>query len=289
MHAPPSDALKLAEAFKDSNPAYLKLIPHEGWLRAQRAQNIPWKQTETLFLQECGVKTSYSTLRRFLADTDRLRAAWAEAQADPAPSPSPDLAREEPPDTAERDASQARIGELEAELLEREERLAAQQREIAELRQRTLAFEAERDALAAQAQTFDDWPSDPGAMRRGFALGLLGGLILAALALAAWLWFAETPLRGLAAFAEASALIPMPGSGWLAALRMHRTFLYIEAAVIAAALLCGLGALRAGALALLVWLTYSAMLHRQSGAFWILLFLTVRVSTSLLYARRDFP
>ena len=263
MHPPPPDALKLTEAFKDSNPAYLKLIPHEGCARAQRARNTSWKHMETLFLQECGVETSYSTLRRFLADTDRLRAAWAAAPSDPAPSPTPDLAREEPPDTAERDASHARIVDLEAELVEREEQLVAQQREIAELRQRTLAFETERDALAAQAQTFDDWPSAPGAKRRGFVLGLLAGLVLAALALAAWLWFAQTPLRGLAAFAEASALIPMPGAGWLAALRPHRTFLYVEAAVIAAGLLCGIGALRAGALALLVWLTYSAMLHRQ--------------------------
>jgi hypothetical protein len=177
-----------------------------------------------------------------------------------------------------------------SELVEREEQLAAQQRELAELRQRPLAFEAERDALAAQAERFDDdWHPGPGAPRRGFALGLLAGLVLAALALAAWLWFAQTPLRGLAAFAEASALIPMPGSGWLATLRVHRTFLYVEAAVIAAGMLCGIGALRVGALALLVWLTYSAMLHRQYGVFWILLFLTVRVSGSLLYARRDFP
>jgi hypothetical protein len=79
----------------------------------------------------------------------------------------------------------------------------------------------------------------------------------------------------------------MPGPDWLAALRPHRTFLYIEAAVIAAGLLCGLGALRVSALGLLVWLTYSAMLHRQYGAFWILLFLTVRISGSLLSSRRD--
>ena len=54
MHVPPPDALRLAEAFKDSNPAYLKLIPHEGCLRAARAQNIPWKQLETRFQTECG-------------------------------------------------------------------------------------------------------------------------------------------------------------------------------------------------------------------------------------------
>jgi hypothetical protein len=76
---------------------------------------------------------------------------------------------------------------------------------------------------------------------------------------------------------------------WRFALRRHRTFLYVEAAAIAAALLCGLGALRACALALLVWLTYSAMIHRLYPAFWILLFLTVHVSRSLLSSRRDFP
>ena len=276
MHAPPPDALKLAEAFKDSNPAYLKLIPHEGCLRAQRARNTSWKQTEMLFLQECGVKTSYSTLRRFLADTDRQRAAWAAET--PAASPGPALPREDPPNPAAREASQSRLGALEAELaalraegFEREEQLVAQQREIAELLQRNLAIEAERDAFAAQAATFDDgWPPPPGAKRRGCALGLLAGLLLAALALAAWLIFTEAPLRGLAAFAEASALVPaLPARDWLAALRPHRTFLYVAAAVIAAGLLCGLGPLRACALGLLVWLTYSAMIHRLYGAFWI--------------------
>jgi hypothetical protein len=298
MHAPPPDALQLAEALKDSNPAYLKLIPHETCLRAARARNIPWKQLETRFQTECGEKTSYSTLRRFLGDTDRLRAAWAEAMTDPAPSPGRALPREDPPNPADREASQSRLAALEAELaalravgFEREEQLVAQQHEIAELLQRNLAMEAERDALATQTKTFDDgWPPPPGAKRRGCALGLLAGLLLAALALAAWLIFTETPLRGLAAFAEASALVPaLPGRDWLAALRPHRTFLYVAAAVIAAGLLCGLGPLRACALGLLVWLTYSAMIHRLYGAFWILLFLTVRVAGTLLYSRRDFP
>ena len=295
MHAPPPDALQLAEAFKDSNPAYLKLIPHEGCLRAARAQNIPWKQLETQFQQECGEKTSYSTLRRFLGDADRLRATWAEAMTDPAPSPGPALPREDPPNPAAREAWQSRIAALEAELgalrmesFEREEQLVAQQHEIAELLQRNLAIEAERDALATQAATFDDW-HPAAAPRRGCALGLLAGLLLAALALAAWLWFAETPLPGLAAFAEASAFAPRWATDWRFALRPHRTFLYVEAAVIAAGLLCGLGLLRVAALALLVWLTYSALIHGLYLAFWILLFLTVRVSGSLLSSRRDLP
>ena len=214
---------------------------------------------------------------------------------DPAPSPAPALPREDPPNPSAREASQSRIAALEAELgalrmesFEREEQLVAQQHEIAELLQRNLAIEAERDALATQAATFDDW-HPAAAPRRGFALGLLAGLLLAALALAAWLWFAETPLRGLAAFAEASAFAPRWVPDWRFALRPHRTFLYVEAAVIAAGLLCGLGPLRVAALALLVWLTYSALIHGLYLAFWILLVLTVRVSGSLIYPRRDFP
>lgn len=292
MHPPPPDVDKLIAAFQDSNPAYIKLIPHETCLRAQRP-HTPWKQMETLFSQECGVKASYSTLRRFLADTDRLRATWATGNhedADLSPAPPSEALHAD----RERQSFQTRIAALEAELsalrsetFGKEEEIAAQTQEIAGLLQRNLALEAERESLAARVPGFEDWPPDPAAPRRGFALGLLAGLILAALA--AWLWWSETPLRGLAAFAEASAYGFRRGPGWSYSLHRHRSFLYIEGAVIAAGLLCGLGPLRLCALAALVWLTYAALIHALYPAFWILLLLTVRVSGSLLYLRRDFP